>query len=268
MKSVCSLGDTESCVGDEVILEKGIFLWPKKENLMKDWTYNEFNQVGIDYSKPEKVHEYDDEMESFRDYDDEARIFVEKIKKENPQELIVADIGCGTGAFSIHASRFFKKIYAVDISQEMLNLAAIKAKKQGITNIEFVNSGFLQFNPVEQIDIVHTKWAFHHLPDYWKQAALLNINNMLLLGGVFYLADVVFKSDHNYESNIDVFIEDMAKKHGNEFAHEVKVHIKEEYSTFDWIIQGLIERAGFEIKELNDEDILLTEYLCTKTANI
>jgi len=234
---------------------------------MKDWTYNEFNQVGVDYSKTEKVHEYDDEMESFRDYDDEARKFVEKIKKKNTQELIVADIGCGTGAFSIHASKYFKKTYAVDISQEMISLASTKAKKQEITNIEFVNSGFLQFKPVEEIDIVHTKWAFHHLPDYWKQAALFNINKMLKLGGIFYLADVVFKLDHDYESNIDLLIEDMARQHGNEFAHEVKVHIKEEYSTFDWIIQGLIERAGFEIKELNDEDVLLTEYLCTKTAN-
>ena len=45
---------------------------------MKDWMYNEFNQVGVDYSKTDTANEYDGEMESFRDYEQEVDVFIEK----------------------------------------------------------------------------------------------------------------------------------------------------------------------------------------------
>lgn len=234
---------------------------------MKDWIYDEFNQVGVDYSKTTKVNEYDNEMESFRNYAREAKEFVEKLNVSNSNELVVADIGCGTGAFSLHASKYFKKIYAVDVSNEMLYKASTKAKVEHIENIEFVNSGFLQFDPTEQIDIIYTKWAFHHLPDYWKQAALLNINRALKLGGVLFISDVVFKFDPNYETNIDSLISNISNELGEEMAEETKVHIKDEYSTFDWIIQGFLERAGFEIQISDTNNILTTEYLCRKTTS-
>lgn len=40
---------------------------------MKDWIYNEFNHVGVDYSKKDNANIYDDQMEKFRDYKKEAK---------------------------------------------------------------------------------------------------------------------------------------------------------------------------------------------------
>lgn len=234
---------------------------------MKDWMYDEFRQVGVDYSKEEKAGEYDAEMESFRDYDNEVLEFIEKLKISNPKDLIVIDIGCGTGAFSIHAAKYFKKVYAVDVSKEMLKIASEKSTAADIANIEFVNSGILQFQPPEKADIVYTKWVLHHLPDFWKQAGLLNMNNMLKPGGILYLFDFIFKFDPHYESSIDKLIEDSSNEFGEEFANEIKVHIKDEYSTFDWVIQGIIERAGFRIEASNSDSVLMSEYLCRKVSS-
>lgn len=231
---------------------------------MKDWEYDEFNQVGVDYSKKDTVNDYDNEMESFRDYEKEAKEFLNKINVPNCNNLTVIDIGCGTGAFSIHAAKYFKQIYAVDVSQEMLNAASSKAKVRNINNIKFCNSGFLKFQPTEKADIIHTKWAFHHLPDYWKQAALLNMNKMLKPGGILFISDVVFKFDPDYEKNTDELINEISQKFSKEFVEETKVHIRDEHSTFDWILQGLIERAGFNIEKSNTEDCLASEYLCGK----
>ena len=105
---------------------------------MKDWMYDEFNQVGTDYSKDDVIYAYDADMEEFRDYDQEVKKFVEAIGLEKPDELTVIDIGCGTGAFSIHAAQYFKKIIAVDVSPMMLTVADSKAAEKGISNIEFI----------------------------------------------------------------------------------------------------------------------------------
>ena len=149
----------------------------------------------------------------------------------------------------------------------MLNAASTKAKEKNIGNIEFHHSGFLPFQPKEKADIINTKWAFHHLPDYWKQAGLLNMNKMLKINGILFMSDVVFKSDPDYEANIDILISQLSQDFSKEFVNEVKIHIRDEYSTFDWVLQGLIERAGFNVEQVNTDDILESEYVCRKVQS-
>ena len=231
---------------------------------MKDWIYDESNHVGVDYSQKDNANIYDNQMESFRDYENEVKIFIKKLDVLEPKKLTAIDIGCGTGAFSIYASKYLKKIYAVDVSKEMLKIAKAKAKVAEIKNIEFCNSGFLQFQPDKKVDVVFSKWAFHHLPDYWKQAALLNINKMLKPDGILLLSDLVFKFDPDFEKNTDDMLDELSKDFSKEFIEETKGHIRDEYSTFDWILEGLIERAGFNIEKSNTEDSLASEYFCRK----
>jgi len=53
------------------------------------------------------------------------------------------DIGCGTGYFTLPAARLLGpsgKVYAVDISSEMLEEVKRRAKESGLTNIEYVLS--------------------------------------------------------------------------------------------------------------------------------
>lgn len=235
----------------------------------KDWIYDEFTHVGVDYSDREKVTVYDDEMESFRDFDEEVKRFVKRLNVPNHKELTVIDIGCGTGAFSIHGARYFKKVYGVDVSKEMLKAASSKAEALGIDNIKFCYSSFLSFQlpEGEEADIITTKWAFHHLPDYWKQAAILNMNKMVKTGGLLYITDLLFTFDPEYEKNTDALLEDISKNFGDKFLEEAKTHIRDEYSTFDWILEGLLERGGFEVKEVDTEDPLASEYICVKVKS-
>ncbi len=234
---------------------------------MKDWLYDESCHVGVDYSHKDNADIYDDQMECFRDYESEVKNFLEKLAVAEPERLTAIDIGCGTGAFSVHAAKYFKKVYAVDVSEEMLKIAKGKAADNEIANIEFCHSGFLQFQPVVPVEVIFTKWAFHHLPDYWKQVALLNMNRMLQPGGVLFISDVVFKFDSDLEKTTDALLAEMAKDFSADFVTETKVHIRDEYSTFDWILRGLIERAGFNIERSNTEDCLASEYYCRKVKS-
>lgn len=235
---------------------------------MKEWMYDEFSHVGVDYSTEDVATIYDDEMEKYRDYDEEVKVLIEKLSLDKTEEMSVIDLGCGTGAFAIHAAKYFNKIIAVDVSDEMLRIAERKAELKQIENVDFINSGFLRFSPIERVDLVNTKWAMHHLPDFWKQAALLNINSMLKPGGMFYLTDVVFKFDPEYKGNLEHLLEDMGQHFSKDFVEETKLHFKEEFSTFDWVLQGMIERAGFVIEWTDTNDILESEYICRKIIEL
>lgn len=234
---------------------------------MKDWFYDESVHVGVDYSRTDNADIYDEQMD-FRDYDQEVRAFIEKTGIDAPKNMVAADIGCGTGAFAVHAATYFKRIYAVDVSEAMQQIARSKAQASGRTNVHFVRAGFLQFKPEEQVDVINTKWAFHHLPDFWKQAALLNMNAMLKPGGILFMADLVFRFDTEFEENTDAMLARLSTEHDEAFIEECKTHIREEYSTFDWILHGMIERAGFSVESVVTDDELATEYVCRKVKSV
>ena len=46
-------------------------------------------------------------------------------------------------------------------------------------------------------------------------------------------------------------------------AHETLIHIKDEFSTYDWIMDGLFEKTGFSIDSKIIEGNFLT-YICSK----
>ena len=110
-----------------------------------------------------------------------------------------------------------------------------------------------------------TQIALHHLPDFWKQIALLRMADMLKEGGRFCLRDVVYSFDpRDHERFIDRFISRANAMVGPEFAGHFTAPVKNEYSTLDWIMQGMIERAGFEITKVEHQEGFFALYLCTK----
>ena len=45
---------------------------------------------------------------------------------------------------------------------------------------------------------------------------------------------------------------------------ESETHVRDEYSTCDWIMEALLERAGFRVQTADYHDEFLASYLCTK----
>jgi len=74
---------------------------------------------------------------------------------------IVADIGSGSGTFSIPMAKAIAPngiLYAVDIDQKMLDYVAEKAKKEGVTNLRTVLGEYDDPKlPVKDVDV-----AFYH----------------------------------------------------------------------------------------------------------
>jgi len=231
-------------------------------NIPSSWQYDEFKQVGKDYGDSAEVEAYDASHGEFRDIQAEANAVLDLLALGSEAALI--DYGCGTGTFAIEAARRCKKVYAVDVSATMLDYAREKAARAGVNNIDFHHGGFLSYaHPGPAVDAISTIFAFHHLPDFWKGVALGRLYEMLKPAGQFYLHDAIIEPD-NCLDNLAGFIDKLAAAGGNFLREDAEMHFREEFSTYDWIIDGLLTRAGFTISQKTLENGVLATYLCNR----
>lgn len=230
------------------------------------WQYDEFRQVGMDYCDPVQVEAYDSRHSEFRDVDAECKSILDSLGL--PRNAILIELGTGTGTFAIHAAHHCASVYAVDISKQMLDFAASKAEKAGVKNITFYHAGFLTYNHQdESADAIVTSMALHHLPDFWKSMALNRINGMLKQGGKLFINDVVFQQT-GATVNISRWIDHMISIGGIQLGQETATHVREEYSTFDWIMDGIMERSGFKVLSKEVHEGVIARYLCIKETEI
>ncbi len=228
------------------------------------WQYNEFRQVGTDYEDPKHVEAYDKRHAQFRDVDAECIGILDRLGL-GPQSVVI-EMGTGTGAFAIRAAHFCANVYAVDVSISMLGYARMKADKEKLSNIEFCHGGFLTYaHAGAPADALVTGMALHHLPDFWKSIALGRMNGMLKPGGKLFINDVVFE-EKDAIPNILRWLDQLGAVGGQQLRDEVSAHVREEYSTLDWIMDGLLERSGFSIRSKEMTGGVLAKYLCVKTA--
>ena len=226
------------------------------------WHYDEMKQVGKDYNDATEVEAYDGRHGAFRDVEKENEAILEALDVK-PEHIII-DIGSGTGAFALQAARKCTRVYAVDISEAMLEYAKKKSGAAGITNIIFCHGGFLTYaHTAPPVDAIVTNTALHHLPDFWKGVALQRLNKMLKIDGQLFLSDIVLEQ-RNIDGNIARLIETVEKKAGPEVRKDIEAHIRNEYSTYDWIMDGLLEHAGFEITSKVIAGGVIGRYRCRK----
>lgn len=225
------------------------------------WQYHEPDHPGADFDALAEI--YDRNMGKYRDVQREIQEILDFLDLK--PDHTVLEIGTGTGEFALAAAHHCSKVYAVDLSEGMLRYAEKKARSRGVKNVEFLLGGFLTYRHPSQLDAVVTQLALHHLPDFWKQVALMRIADMLVDGGRLCLRDVVFGfgiKDH--ERLIENYISRASEKMGDEFAGRIAAHVKNEYSTMDWIMEGMIERAGFKLEKKDYQDGFIGAYFCTK----
>jgi ubiquinone/menaquinone biosynthesis C-methylase UbiE len=121
---------------------------------------------------------------------------------QNPDEIlgqlelkpdyVVADLGCGSGYFSVPISRKVKKVYGIDVQQEMLDYLDQKVQKQKISNIETVLS---HGNDIplenESVDLLLTVNTLHEFRD--KEKTAKEIQRVLKHNGKAVIVDFVKK---------------------------------------------------------------------------
>jgi SAM-dependent methyltransferase len=178
----------------------------------------------------------------------------------------VVDLGSGTGQFAIAAAAVFARVIAVDVSPVMLQ--ALHAKAAGVANLDIVQGGFLTYeHEGAPVDAIYSRYALHHLPDFWKAVALDRMRGILRQGGIVRLWDVVYnfgasESAARIEAWCATGSDDVEAAW---MRAELEEHVRDENSTFTWLLEPMIARVGFTIADaVYSDDGFTAQYVLTK----
>lgn len=149
--------------------------------------------------KPDHMDRHFDNAEQWaKEFDDPSRE-----AWQQPQRVIaalgikpgqsIADIGAGTGYFSVRLARSAgtPTVYAVDIEPSMVAYLQGRAAKEGLKNLRAVQAAADGPNLPEPVDTVLIVDTFHHIPN--RVAYFTALKRSLKPGGTLAIVD--FKKD-------------------------------------------------------------------------
>jgi ubiquinone/menaquinone biosynthesis C-methylase UbiE len=156
-------------------------------------------------------------------------------------------------------------VIAVDVSEPMLGRLESKVANLGLSNVKTVHAGFLTYEHVgDPVDFIYSRYALHHLPDFWKAVALSRLRRVLRAGGVLRLWDIVYDfAPVEVEDRIAAWCATGGDTVEGEWSRsELAEHVRDEHSTFSWILEPILTRCGFEISQAEySEDGIFAKYL-------
>jgi ubiquinone/menaquinone biosynthesis C-methylase UbiE len=144
----------------------------------------------------------------------------------------VLDVGCGAGHTALAFAAVAREVVAVDLSAEMLGVAASLATDRGVENLTF-RLGDAESLPAAdgEFDLVVSRYSAHHWPH--PQRALQEIRRVLKPGGRFILDDIVSWDDFTVDSYLQTI----------EVLRDPS-HVRD-HSLAQWI--ALFESVGFAV---------------------
>lgn len=229
------------------------------------WWLDERAHAGREHFDEAHARRYDSKMDA--DADAEVRMLQDAGVLASSS--CVVDLGAGSGQFALSAAAACRRVVAVDVSPVMLGRLREKLVSGRASNVETVGAGFLTYEHTgEAADVVYSRYALHHLPDFWQALALRRVADMLRPGGVFRLSDVVYSFEPaDAEQRIEAWIvETMARDvEGGWTRAELAEHVRDENSTFSWLLEPMLDRAGFDLVEAEySASGMDARYLCAK----
>lgn len=165
-------------------------------------------------------HDFNHKAETF---DSPKNIFLANLVCQAVEKQIdllsdkeILDFGGGTGLLALPLPKQAKSVTLVDISEKMLEQARLKAERQDIKNIQFLEQDLLK-NPLEQqFDLIVVCRVLHHMPDL--DAALSLFHQHLKEDGQLLVADFI-KTEANHHGFDLAELENRLIEHGFSSVH-------------------------------------------------
>jgi len=185
----------------------------------------------------------------------------------------VVDLGAGTGQFTLEVAERASRVVAVDVSPHMLAQLRGKLEQARVANVECVQAGFLTYEHTgAPADLVYSRLALHHLPDFWKAVALARIADLLAPGGLLRLSDVVYGFEpRETAASFERWLGENASPCAADgwTRAELEEHLRDEHSTLTWLLEPMLAHAGFAIVDATySDDAMLASYVCRRAPAV
>ena len=217
------------------------------------WRIDELANAGRENLDPEHAARYDGKMDAAAAGE---VAWLRELGAVGPGSTVV-DLGTGTGQFAVAAAAAepTARVVAVDVSPVMLGRLEAKlagagaGAGAGAAGVEAVRAGFLGYEHAgPPADLVYSRFALHHLPDFWKVEALRRIHAVLRPGGWFRLWDVIYDCEPSEAATV---IEAWCATGAPGWERwELEEHVRDEHSTYRWLLEPMLERCGFALEEV------------------
>lgn len=231
----------------------------------ESWWLDEIRHAGREHFDEAHARRYDAKMDSGA----AGEVDLLRDRGYLRDDSTVVEFGPGTGQFTLAVASACSRVVAVDVSPVMLTVLRENVERASAMNVEVVQAGFLTYeHSGAPADVAYSRLALHHLPDFWQAVALARICGLLRPGGVLRLSDVVYNFDAaDAETRIEAWISEVmaADVEAGWTRAELAEHIRDENSTFTWLLEPMIERAGFNILDaVYSDDGMQADYICQR----
>ena len=233
---------------------------PTSPNPSSGWLRDEVDSAGRENLDPDHVARYDAKEDSGAP----GEVSLLQALGMGPESVVV-ELGAGTGQFAIAAAPHVRRVVAVDVSPVMLDRLRSKLRGLRIDNIDVVEAGYLTYDhtgPPE--DVVYSRYALHHLPDFWKALALERARAMLRSDGILRLWDVVYSFEPaEAVDRIEAWCATGGDDVDADWSRaELEEHVRDEHSTYSWLLEPMLDRVGFTIETVeHSRDGMFARYV-------
>jgi ubiquinone/menaquinone biosynthesis C-methylase UbiE len=226
--------------------------------MVNSWMLDELAHAGPEHLDPAFVAGFDRKQGS-DPVDDVAVLLGHGIGADST----VVDLGTGTGRFALAVASHVRRVVAADVSPAML----AHVREHTPDNVELVQAGFLSYeHHGPPADAVYTRHALHQIPDFWKALALDRIAAILRPGGVLRLRDLIYDfPPADAPAILDAWLEGAVADPAQGYTREdLAEHVRTEYSTFRWLLEPILDAAGFDIVTVDFRGKIYGAYTCVR----
>jgi ubiquinone/menaquinone biosynthesis C-methylase UbiE len=231
---------------------------------MKPWWLDERSHAGAEHLDERYVSGYDRKA-GFDPTED-----LDVLQRHGlASDSVVVDLGAGTGGFALAVAGLCRHVVAVDVSPAMTAAIRGRVTELGLNNVSVVDGRFLSYEHHGQpADVIFTRNALHQLPDFWKAMALDRMASMLRPGGILRLRDLVYdfapaEADVRIEAWMSGAVTDPAL---GWTADELAEHVRGEFSTYSWVLEGMLDKTSFDIVDRTFRRSAYGTYTCKRRS--
>lgn len=145
------------------------------------------------------------------------------------KNMIILEVGCGTGRWAFYFADKVKKVTAIDISDKMITIARKKQINAGIKNIEFICSSALDFDTLEKYNLIYFSGVLQYMEDADIETILTKLPKWIYSDGLCVSRDtlslkqrIILTGDYPVIYRTKEEHENLFKKHGFKLVYSGK----------------------------------------------